>query len=482
MTTELIQIAPPLMGATYPRLHTPWLGGNSRIDEIVELADRIGEPLLAWQKLILTDLCAVDENNMFKKKSALTVVARQSGKSHMMRMRVLAGLFCFDEDSILIMSSQRQMASKSLEIMANTIDRNPFLLKLVRGGNLDKAYKRQSGNERIILASGAEVKVVAATVDSARGLSAAMVWVDELRDVGQEAIDAVKSTTLTRPNAQRFYTSNAGSKDSQVLNDMREQSLSKPPASVGYYEYSAEDYCDVWDRRQWALANPALGTLITESAIEEIIATSSYASAMTETLCKWIGTETSPWTPGAWESCADKEMLMAPGMFTMFAFDIEPHAKRHAALMAGAIMPDGKIGLSLVKTWESDRTIDELKVAVDIKEYCNEWMPKAVLFDKFTGQAIADKLYHSGVKIEDCSGTQFYTACSIFKDYMDNKRLVHGDQEGLNEAMDNVAAKSNDAAWRIVRKRSKKSVAAPISAAMLMLHLSKPVAEAKVYS
>ena len=65
---------------------------------------------------------------------------------------------------------------------------------------------------------------------------------------------------------------------------------------------------------------------------------------------------------------------------------------------------------------------------------------------------------------------------------MDNKRLVHGDQPALNEAMDNVAAKSNDAAWRIVRKKSKKSVAAPISAAMLMLHLSKPVAEAKVYS
>jgi phage terminase large subunit-like protein len=105
-----------------------------------------------------------------------------------------------------------------------------------------------------------------------------------------------------------------------------------------------------------------------------------------------------------------------------------------------------------------------------------------VLFDKFTGQHIADRLYNAGVKVEDCSGTQFYTACSTFKDAIDNRRIVHGDQSALNEAMDNVAAKSNDSAWRIIRKKSSGSVAAPIGMAMLALHLTKPVSEAKVYS
>jgi phage terminase large subunit-like protein len=482
MTTELLQSKPILMGASRPRLHTPFVGGNSRVNEIIELAEKIGMPLLDWQKLILGDMCAVDEDGMFIKKSSLFVCARQSGKSHMLRMRALAGLFCFDEQNILIMSSQRQMASKSLEMIAQIIERNDFLLAKVKGGTIERCYRRTNGNERIILESGAEIKVVAATVDSARGLTADMVWIDELRDVGVEALDASKSTTLTRANSQRFYTSNAGHKLSAVLNNMRERSLNKPPASVGFYEYSAEDNCDIWDRRAWAMANPSLGTLISETAIEEIISTSTYAAAMTETLCKWVGTETSPWTPGSWESCADPTMIMAPGMYTMFAFDIEPHAKRHAALMAGCILPDGRMGLSLVKTWESDRAIDEFKIAVDIKAYCDEWKPKLVMFDKYTGQAIADRLYHSGVQIEDCSGVLFYNACSVFKDCIDNKRLVHGDQPALNEAMDNVAAKSNDSAWRIIRKKSSGSVAAPISAAMLALHLTKPVSEAKVYS
>jgi phage terminase large subunit-like protein len=482
MSLELVENKPALTGAILPRLHTPWLKGESKVDAVIELAERIGEPLLQWQIEILRDMLAVDENDMFIKKSTCLVVARQSGKSHLLRMRVLAGLFYFGEKNILIMSSQMLMASKSLEIMADIIGRNDFLLSQVKGGSIDKAYKRTNGNNRIILESGAEVRVVAATADSSRGLTADCVWIDELRHVGIEALDALKSTTLTRKNSQRFYTSNAGFKDSYVLNTMRENSLNKPPKSVGYYEYSAEDGCDIWDRSAWAMANPSLGLLITEEAMEEIIATSDYSAVMTENLCKWVGTDLSPWTPGSWDNCADPNLVLSPGMYSMLAFDLEPHTKRHAALMAGAILPDGRIGISLIKTWESDRAIDELKIAVDIKAYCDDWMPRQVLFDKYTGQAIADRLHVSGVKVEDCSGSQFYTACQTFKDYMDNQRLVHGNQEFLNESMDNVAAKSNDQAWRIIRKRSSGSVAAPISAAMLVMHLSKPMQEAKIYA
>ena len=53
--------APKLTGAKLPRLHTPWVGGKSRVDEIAALADAIGQPLLGWQKTILKDMCSVDK-------------------------------------------------------------------------------------------------------------------------------------------------------------------------------------------------------------------------------------------------------------------------------------------------------------------------------------------------------------------------------------------------------------------------------------
>ena len=483
MTTAASKTKPKLLGALEPRLHTPWLKGESRGHEIAELAERIGQPLLPWQRLLLDDMSVVDENNMFIKKSSLVLLARQSGKSHMMRMRMLAGLFCFGEENILMMSSQRKMAIRSLEIMVMIVERNDFLLKQVKGGKIDTAWRRTTGNEGLHLENGNRIEVIAANSDSARGLTADVLWIDELREVGEAAMDASKSTTLTRPNSQRFYTSNAGSAESEVLIHMRERSMMKPPRSLGFYEYSAPENCDIWDRKAWAMANPSLGILISEEAVEETIATSTVIAARTETLCQFVNTGlTSPWTPGSWEDLADKDMQMNPGMTVMFAFDVDPHTRRSASLVAGALLPDGRIALQLLQTWESLIAVDELQIAVDIKKKCDEWHPRLVLHDSYTTAAIAERLKNSGVAVEPVVGAQFYTACSTFKDAMDNKRLVHAGQEVLDQQMLNVASSSKDTGWRIVRKKSAGSVAAPIGLAMTVLHLSKPVSEAKVYS
>mgnify|MGYP006404453101 FL=1 len=205
-------------------------------------------------------------------------------------------------------------------------------------------------------------------------------------------------------------------------------------------------------------------------------------AARTETLCQFVNTGMqSPWTPGSWEELADSDLVIQPGLHTMFAFDVDPHTRRSASLVAGCIMPDGRIGMALVKTWESQIAVDELQIAVDIKAYCDIWLPKLVLHDKYTTQAIADRLTNSGVMVEDVSGAQFYNACSIFKEGIDNRRIVHGGQPYLDEAMNNAAAKSTDSAWRVVRKKSMGSITPVIGMAMLAAHLTKPVAEAKVY-
>jgi phage terminase large subunit-like protein len=483
MTTAASKTKPKLLGALEPRLHTPWLKGESRGHEIAELAERIGQPLLPWQRLLLDDMSTVDENGMFIKKSSLVLLARQSGKSHMMRMRMLAGLFCFGEENILMMSSQRKMAIRSLEIMVMIVERNDFLLKQVKGGKIDTAWRRTTGNEGLHLENGNRIEVIAANSDSARGLTADVLWIDELREVGEAAMDASKSTTLTRPNSQRFYTSNAGSAESEVLIHMRERSMMKPPRSLGFYEYSAPENCDIWDRKAWAMANPSLGILISEEAVEETIATSTVVAARTETLCQFVNTGlTSPWTPGSWEDLADKDMQMNPGMTVMFAFDVDPHTRRSASLVAGALLPDGRIALQLLQTWESLIAVDELQIAVDIKKKADEWHPRLVLHDSYTTAAIAERLKNSGVAVEPVIGAQFYTACSTFKDAIDNKRVVHAGQEVLDQQMLNVASSSKDTGWRIVRKKSAGSVAGPIGLAMVTLHLSKPVSEAKVYS
>ena len=470
-----------LVGDLKPRLHSQWLKGKSRVDEVSELAEKIGQPLLEWQKLILKDMLTVDANNQFIKRSILLLIARQSGKSHLARMRVLAGLFCFGEKDILMMSSNRSMALKSFNIIADIIERNDFLRVQLKNGDPKKGIRRTNGDERIILESGAQIEVVAATSDGARGRTADLLWIDELREVTEVAMDASKSVTLTQPNSQRLFTSNAGDAFSKVLNDLHEQCLNNPPKSLGFYEYSAPPFCDIWDRKAWAMANPSLGYLIPEEAIEETIATSTMEAARTETLCQWISSISSPFTPGSWEDICDRSLEMSPGPLTVFAFDIDM-SRRNAALIAGQILPDGRIGVALVQTWESQISVDELKIAVEIKDWCDKYKPRVVLYDRYTTLAVAERLQKSGVMVETIVGAEFYAACSTLKDQIDNKRVVHAGQDVLDQQMMNCGAKSTDSSWRLIRKASAGPIVGPIALAMVVSRLSQPQSTPQIFA
>jgi phage terminase large subunit-like protein len=480
MTTKTRK-SKPLRGALKPRLHSPWLKGETKGTQISELAERIGQPLLDWQKLILDDMCTVSKDGMFIRKTNLLLIARQSGKSHLARMRCLAGLFMFGEKDILIMSSNRAMAMKSFNIMADIIERNDWMRAQLKDGDPKKGIRRTNGDERIILANGAQLEVAAATSDGARGRTADFLWIDELREVSSAAMDAAKSVTLARMNSQRLFTSNAGDAYSTELNSLHEACKNYPPKSLGYYEYSAPDFCDIWDKNAWALANPSMGYLISVEAIEETIASSTADAARTETLCQWISALNCPFSTEILENSSDSTLEMAVGAYTVFGFDVSP-SRRNGSLVAGQLLPDGRIGIGILETYSSQVAIDELKMAASIKGWADIYKPRLVCFDKYATQTIADRLSNSGVMVEDVSGQQFYKACGDLLEGLTNLRVVHNGQKSLIEQFQNTAAKQNDSAWRIIKRRSSGDISAPISLAMVVSKLMIPQPKPQIYT
>ena len=462
-----------LRGALKPRLHSPWLKGETKGSQVAELAERIGQPLLDWQRLILDDMCTVDKQGMFIRKTNLLLIARQSGKSHLARMRCLAGLFMFGEKDILIMSSNRAMAMKSFNIMADIIERNDWMRAQLKDGDPKKGIRRTNGDERIILANGAQLEVAAATSDGARGRSADFLWIDELREVSTAAMDAAKSVTLARMNSQRLFTSNAGDAYSTELNLLHTACRNYPPKSLGYYEYSAPDFCDIWDRNAWAMANPSMGYLISIEAIEETIASSSPDAARTETLCQWISALNCPFTTEVLENSSDNTLEMSVGAYTIFGFDVSP-SRRNGSLVAGQLLPDGRIGIGILETYSSQVAIDELKMAASIKAWADIYKPRLVCYDKYATQTIADRLGNAGLMVEDVSGQQFYKACGDLLEGMTNLRVVHNGMKELVEQFQNTAAKTNDSAWRIIKRRSSGDISAPIGLAMCVSKLMIP--------
>jgi hypothetical protein len=275
--------------------------------------------------------------------------------------------------------------------------------------------------------------------------------------------------------------SNAGDAFSTVLNDLRERAISYPPKSFGFYEYSAPQYCKIEDRNAWAMANPSLGYTITEEAIEEAIATSPIENTRTETLCQWIDSLSSPWPHGVLEETSDSTLEMTSGAYTVFGFDVSP-SRRNGSLVAGQLLPDGRIGIGILETYSSQVAIDELKMAASIKGWADIYKPRLVCFDKYATQTIADRLSNSGVIVEDVSGQQFYKACGDLLEGLVNHRVVHNGQAELIQQMNNCAAKVNDSAWRIIKRKSAGDISAPIGLAMVVSKLMIPTPKPQIYT
>lgn len=463
-----------LRGSTKPRLQSIPLKGKTKLDDVKQLCEIIQMPLLPWQEYVLKDMLTVDKNDMWVRKTNLLLIARQNGKTHLARMLILAHLLKWDSKNVLIMSSNRSMALDTFRQVAYILESNDHLKGLV------KQIRYANGTESIEMLDGTRLDVVAATRDGSRGRTADFLYIDELREVNEEGYRAAIPTTRARPNSQTLLTSNAGDAFSLVLNGMRERALENPPKSFGFYEYSAPQFCKVTDRYGWAQANPALGYTITEEALEEAVATSPIENTRTELLCQWIDSLSSPWTHGSIEDCSDSTLKIPAGGYTIFAFDVSP-SRRNASLVAGQILPDGRIGVGLLQTWESQVSVDDLKIAADIKAWADQYRPRKICFDKYATQTIADRLANAGQVVQDISGAQFYQACSDLKDSLDNKRMVHKGQDVWIQQMNNCAAKTNDSSWRIVKRKSAGDISGAIGTAMVVHELMKPQQVAQIF-
>ena len=463
------------MGATEPRLHSKYLKGANRGDEIAQLAESIGYPLLPWQDFVIRDMTTVCNDNLFIRKTNLVLCARQQGKTHLARMMMLGHMFLFDSPNILIMSSNRSMALDTFRQVCYAIEGSADLSRQV------KQIRYANGTESIELKNGHRLDVVAATRDGSRGRTASFLYIDEIREISEEGYRAATPTTRAKANAQTLLTSNAGDAFSTVLNDLRERALSNPPETFGFYEYSAPPFAKITDRKGWSMANPALGYTVTEAALEEAVATQPIETTKTELLCQWISSAQSPWPHLSVEESGDKDLKLSPGPLTIFAFDVAP-SRRDGSLVMGQVLPDGRIGVAVLEMFHSDVSIDELFVANAIAKWAKIYYPRQVAYDKYTTASIAKRLEVNGIQILDISGQKGYQASGDLYEALANHRLVHSGQEELVTHMANCAAKESDASWRLIRRKSAGPIDIAIGLSFVVHVLTQPIGEAKVYS
>ena len=459
-----------LLGNPLPRLRTPSRPADqSRSEQLALLAEAIGLPLLPWQRTVVDDALKRD-NDRYIHRTVVTCVSRQNGKTHLLRMRILGGLFLWDEKLIVATAQNREVAKETFTLVADVINATPWLKSEV------DVIRWANGQEEIRTKSGNRYKLVAPN-GGARGLSADLVIIDELREhKDDEAYNALAYTQQARRDPQMWLASNAGDSSAVVLNRVRDQALKAigngKHSDLLYMEWSGTPNCGLNDRKEWRNANPALGHLIDESVIAgRLDSGASQSSIRVEMLCQWVDSITSPWTDGAWANCLDTNLELQPGLPTWLAVDFT-WDRTGAYLVGGQKLDDDRIAIGLIQEWKSDASMDVMPIAGVVAEWAKKYQARGVAMLRDGGLHLAPILTQSRIPVSVLQQPSFAQACDEMLSAMNGGRLVHKGQALLTDHIQNVArVPFGETGWRIGRKDSTSPVQAAVASALVIHHL-----------
>lgn len=447
-----------LYGRTEPRLFTPPLRTLTRRTskgyEVAEFADMIGEPLLPWQRWCAIHALETVPGGGFRFRVIIILVARQNGKSQLKRTITLWRMYMERPMLILGVAQDLSLAREQWNMCIDTIKASPDLsaeLGTVRNVNGDEWFK----------ASGSRYKIGAANRSAGRGLSIGELNIDELREQRKwDAWSAVSKTTQAVEDAQIWAMSNAGDDQSVVLNQLRDAALSGRDPSIGLFEWSAEDDCELDDTAAWRQANPALGYLISEAAIRTAMITDPPAVFRTEVLCQKVDQLQGAIDYTGWRACEDPQGTMDPYRRHLTAcLDVAPDGQ-HVTFAVAAKQPDGVIRVEIVKAWPNT---DEVRA--DLPDLLKRVKPRVLgWFPNGPAGAIAPML-RNAKGAQELSGGKVSEACQALADLVRTRGILHPGDPLLDAHVKAAEKLPSGDGWRFGRKGSNQHVDAAYAAA-----------------
>lgn len=472
--------------------------------EAIEFSETIlGRDLHPWQKWWLIHSLELepgsftsDEYPKLRFKTVILEVARQNGKSFIMSTRLLWRMFMWESKGIeppLILGTAHKLsaAEEILDLSVKALSRSPALAQFIqRKSNVN-------GDKYVELTNGARYKVEAASDDGGRGLSVTDLGFDELRQQRSwDAWAAMTNTTNAIYSSQVVGVSNAGEAKSDVLKSLRQKGIAEIEAylkfisegytdqdwhdtredrdtTLGWFEYSAPDDCDIWDRAGWAQANPSLG--YPNGPTEQTIASAASLVGQagegmpehkfrTEILCQWVTVSADgPFPPEAIQACTDPLSEIATDSPLYVSVDTSKDRGMSYAAVAG---------------WRDDGLPH---VEIFAQRAYTDWVPEFLAKGlTFTPDAVIiqgrgahassliDFIENAGVEVTRCEGSNLTAASGQFYDRVIQESIRWGEQPVLLLALAEAAMKTMGDSWAWNRDKSPVDIA-PLCAATFAL-------------
>jgi phage terminase large subunit-like protein len=457
-----------LGGVQTPRIHSKLNDLPSKGQEMIDFATELGINLMEWQKFVCIHGHKVRPDGRWAHSELGLIMARQQGKSTLMMLRILTGMFVWGEGLQLASAHRLTTSLETFRQIVALMEANPKLEKEV------KKIRWQHGAEEIEL-FGNRRFVVKAANNAARGLSKPeTIHLDELREYKDEdAWSSMRYSMMAAKNPQVWIYSSAGDQHSVILNKLRERALVSATTNdpIGWFEWSAEPDAPILlpsGEMNWpafAQANPSLGITIHPDNLKAVI-NDPPDIVRTEVLAQWVDTINSAIDAQKWGLCQVDPIPLDLEKETWFGLDLSPDRK-FGALVATQKLPGEKFNLVLLHTWSNDYSINDLAVANDIAPYVRKYNVQTVAYSKRTAQAVASRLVPAGIPITDMDGAIYAESCDRWLGAINSHRLQHGGQDELTQQTLSAAKLPyGDGSWIIGRRASRVAVCAAVASAL----------------
>jgi hypothetical protein len=468
-----------LGGVQTPRIHSKLTDLPSKGQDMIDLATELGINLMEWQRYVCIHGHKVRADGRWAHSELGLIMARQQGKSTLMMLRILTGMFVWGEGLQLASAHRLTTSLETFRQIVGLIETNPRLEKEV------KKIRWQHGAEEIEL-FGNRRFVVKAANNAARGLSKPeTIHLDELREYKDEdAWSSMRYSMMAAKNPQVWIYSSAGDQHSVILNKLRERALASATTNdpIGWFEWSAQPDAPIllpsgeinWDA--FAQANPSLGITIHPDNLKAVI-NDPPDIVRTEVLAQWVDTINSAIDAQKWGLCQTDPIPLDPEAPTWLGLDLSPDRK-FGALVATQKLPGERFNLVLLHTWSNDYSLNDLAVANDIAPYVRRYNTQTVAYSKRTAQAVASRLVPAGIPITDMDGAIYAESCDRWLGAINSHRLQHGGQEELTQQTLSAAKLPfGDGSWVIGRRASRVAVCAAVASALATYFATQPETE-----
>jgi phage terminase large subunit-like protein len=441
------------------------------------VADLLGKPLMPWQRYVVDVALEIDPDTGRLVYSEIDLtVPRQSGKSTLILAKAVhrasATQFYGPRQQIVYTAQTRKDSRKKWE---------EDYLEILKASRVFKSKVVEhlgNGNEHMRFPNRSRFGIESTTEKSGHGGTLDEAFVDEaFAQVDGRVEQGFRPAMITRTNTQLWVVSTAGWLDGSPyleakVSNGRRLVTEGGDRGIAYFEWSAPQDADPFDRQVWRDCMPALGLIRPDGSgiTEDKIAFELEAAlGSPEGLNGFRRPYLNQWVPknvaGEWvipvSLWTELRDLAAPRPVgkVAFAVDSTPNNSATSICVAGA-RPDGNQQVQLVEhregqTWAVPRMV----------ELARQWDHCAVVIDPTsTAGALIDDLEAARIEVVRLTSQQAQQACSQFYNAAVDGTLRHLDQSELTAALAGATKRELHAAWAWNRKSTDVDITPLVSA------------------